>query len=584
MTKRYATLPFLAILALRALPQAPLSALGIPITIDFTTTVPGVNNGLFGADSDMGQVAPFPGQLDLDAWDYFADGTIAQASGNAGNFPGMLPVGNGYYDGGSFVTGVNATDINGQRCFGIQPTGGHFTAGSLTLRAVNNTGQAINRLDVEYLVHVFNDRDRSNALRFYYSTSNTAGSYVAVPSAEVVSPLDLDAAPQWATTPVSFSITGISVPAGGFIHLRWVGDDVAGSGQRDEFAIGPIVLTAQVNSGPVLLASTTGLPPFTQDLGTPSAPQSFTVSGSNLIGEVAMTVSSPFELALSAGGPYLNNIELDPVAGALPETTVYVRLNSDVPGPVGGSVSVTSPGANILQVNLTGNTVSGSLPQILINELQASNLTTITDDFGEYGDWFELFNPNPVAVDLAGWYVSDDPANPTKYQFAPSGTDAVVPAGGWLLVWADNQSAQGNLHTNFALSSTNGENVVLTGPDGITIVDQIAFGPQDDDVSFGRATDGGLPWVEFAQPTPGASNNPVGVAELNGSGLLRAWPVPVGRGPLFLSRTVTADVLGPEGRIAARITNSNVLDAATLAPGAYVLRTVEGEVLRFVRE
>jgi len=572
-----------SILGVEARAQASLSAIDATLTIDFGTTVPGVNNGTFEAATEAGSLTPAPGQLDLNAWDYLADGTTAQALSASSAFPGTLPPGNGFAAGGALATGLNATEVNGARALGIQPTGGHFTAGSITLHVRNNTGQALTRLDVAYLVGVFNDRDRSNSFTLLWSVDNTQGSYVAVPATAVVSPGPLDASPEWAVTPVSTQLTGFNVPDGGSFYLRWVGDDVDGAGQRDEFALTGIALTPRAVSGPVLIASTTALPPFSQTLGTPSAPQAFTLSGQGLTGEVRLTVTPPYQISLNAGSGYVGNIELDPVAGSLAGTTIHVRLNNTVAGPSTGTVTAASAGANSPVVNLSGNTTPTGLPVLFINELLASNATGITDENGEYDDWFEIFNPNGFDVDLAGWYVSDDPSNPIRYRFDPTAADAVVPANGWLLIWADNQTAQGNLHTNFALSAS-GESVILTAPDGTTTVDRIDFGPQTADVSYGRATDGGTPWVFFTVPTPGASNNPTaGIADRDGHGPLRAWPVPATT-ILNLDRPVTGIVLDLQGRVAGNVSRTSAVDVGHLVPGVYLLRAERGEVLRFVKE
>lgn len=231
--------------------------------------------------------------------------------------------------------------------------------------------------------------------------------------------------------------------------------------------------------------------------------------------------TSPAPTALQ-GAPNANDnvwirngttLDLSPVGGTLSNATVWVRLNSTTPGASSGQVQLASPGTNGWIVAVSGVTSAGSLPTLFLNELRAFNGGSPVDENNEADDWFEIFNPNNFAVDLAGWYVSDALADLTKYRFSTTGTDAVVPANGWLLVWADNQSAQGNLHTNFSVSSTNGEDLMLVGPDGVTIVDQVSFGPQAEGVSHGRQTDGGTPWVTFDEPTPGASNNPVGISE-----------------------------------------------------------------------
>ena len=83
--------------------------------------------------------------------------------------------------------------------------------------------------------------------------------------------------------------------------------------------------------------------------------------------------------------------------------------------------------------------------EIVINEFQASNASTISDpDFGSYSDWIELYNPSGQAVDLGGWYLTDLRVDTTNWQF-PAGI--TLNPGGYLLVWADgNDIHQTNLH------------------------------------------------------------------------------------------------------------------------------------------
>ncbi len=562
--------------------QASLTAFDTPLVIDFLSEVTGVNNGPFDALAEAGAAPAAEGQLDLNAWDYFVDGASAEAVNAPASFPGTLPMGNGFNEGGAMATGLNATLLNGNRALGIQPTGGHFSSGSITLRIVNNTGSDLEQLAIAYTLGIFNDRDRSNSFSLYWSASNAQDSYQPVMGSAVVSPLLTDLAPEWSITPIAVVANGFSVPNGGEFFLRWVGEDVDGSGQRDEFAITNIGLTAQAQTGPVLIPSVSSLPAFGQSLGTPSAPASFTLSGSNLVDEVSISVGAPFEVSLSESFGFGSSVEVEPTAGTLSNFPLYVRLNNTVAGPSTGTVSITSVGALPAAVALTGATTSGTLPVLYINELLASNATGITDPNGEFDDWIEIYNPSAQAVDLAGWYITDDAAQLTKYQFPPAGTEAIVPANDWLLIWADNQTAQGDLHTNFALSAA-GESVLLVGPDAVTIVDQITFGAQTSDVSYGRQSDGGTPWVEFIAPTPGASNNITGIASLSEYGMLRAWPVPASE-ELFLEESFSGWLIDPAGRIVRDIVQERYLRLTGLEGGIYTLRTLDGRVLRFVKQ
>jgi len=142
---------------------------------------------------------------------------------------------------------------------------------------------------------------------------------------------------------------------------------------------------------------------------------------------------------------------------------------------------------------------------VVINEFMAQNTGSIQDSHGDNDDWIELYNYGGSAIDVAGYYLSDDPANPTKWRI-PASDPAVttIPAHGFLLVWADQESQQGLLHTNFKLSA-GGESISLSDTQG-SLLDSVAFGAQEPDVSSGRLPDGADQWQPFSTPTPGKSN------------------------------------------------------------------------------
>lgn len=123
--------------------------------------------------------------------------------------------------------------------------------------------------------------------------------------------------------------------------------------------------------------------------------------------------------------------------------------------------------------------------EVVINELLADNVSGTTDPDGELEDWIELYNNTGFEVDLTGIYLSDSPNNPLKWAF-PNGT--VIPANGYLMVWADEDGSQSGLHANFKLKAS-GEFVSLAMSDG-TILDSISFGQQESDHTFGRFPNG----------------------------------------------------------------------------------------------
>lgn len=140
---------------------------------------------------------------------------------------------------------------------------------------------------------------------------------------------------------------------------------------------------------------------------------------------------------------------------------------------------------------------------VQITEFVADNRLSLEDGHNETPDWIELRNPNNEAINLIGYGLSDDPAAPMSWMF-PS---VSVPAHGCLVVFASGRSAPwdetGGLHANFQLDAA-GESVVLTAPDGVSVVDAVTgFPPQREDLAYGRTLDGRL---AFLDPTPGSPN------------------------------------------------------------------------------
>jgi hypothetical protein len=137
------------------------------------------------------------------------------------------------------------------------------------------------------------------------------------------------------------------------------------------------------------------------------------------------------------------------------------------------------------------------------------------DEAGQLEDWVEIYNPGPQSVDLAGYYFTDTFDDPMRWR-VPTGIPefTVVPAGGFKLFWADDDASQGWNHMTFRFSA-GGEHLAFRSPDGFTVVDSLFLPALAPDVSFGRLTDGGVPWVQFLATTPEASNNgsAVGVGE-----------------------------------------------------------------------
>src|SRR5262245_38764276 len=57
------------------------------------------------------------------------------------------------------------------------------------------------------------------------------------------------------------------------------------------------------------------------------------------------------------------------------------------------------------------------LSGLVISEFLASNSEGLTDSDGDASDWIEIYNDSPSQVNLAGWTLTDDAADPGKWTF-----------------------------------------------------------------------------------------------------------------------------------------------------------------------
>ncbi len=289
-----------------------------------------------------------------------------------------------------------------------------------------------------------------------------------------------------------------------------VAGPVDGAGDRDPWIELYNAGTETLDLSPYYLTdSYTALTRWQFPAGTTLAPGGFLVVWAD--GEPAETrpgeLHTNFRLAPATGAVALVRQQGTPLTPAVMDFIEWENLST---GRSVGSYPDGEPRRRRQLVNVTpGGKNDPALPPIFvrINEFMAGNTRTIADPAdNDFDDWFELYNPAAAAADLSGYTLTDTFANPTKYTI-PSGT--VIPPGGFLLAWADEETAQNvpgrDLHVNFRLALA-GESLALFAPDG-SLVDGFTFGPQVNDVSQGRYPDGAeLPLYDMETPTPGFAN------------------------------------------------------------------------------
>jgi len=147
----------------------------------------------------------------------------------------------------------------------------------------------------------------------------------------------------------------------------------------------------------------------------------------------------------------------------------------------------------------------------IISEFLASNQSVLVDANDKTPDWIEIHNAGDEAIDLAGWYLTDDPTEPNKWVF-PNHLSSELDAGEYVVIRASDEDridrATGNLHTNFKLSA-GGDYVALVSPE-LAIVSEFGsngeeYPEQFEDVSYGIASNGDIGY--FRDATPGEANS-----------------------------------------------------------------------------
>ena len=141
---------------------------------------------------------------------------------------------------------------------------------------------------------------------------------------------------------------------------------------------------------------------------------------------------------------------------------------------------------------------------VVINEFMADNEASIADAAGEYDDWIELYNKGTEAIDLTGYFMSDNEGEITKWPF-PDGT--MIGPDEYLIIWADedeDQVSSTELHADFKISA-GGEELLLVNAE-MEIIDVIYFGEQEEDATFARIPNGTGAFAA-SEPTFNANND-----------------------------------------------------------------------------
>lgn len=164
---------------------------------------------------------------------------------------------------------------------------------------------------------------------------------------------------------------------------------------------------------------------------------------------------------------------------------------------------------------------SYKLPNLFINEVCSSN-ESVLDENGDAPDWIEIYNADNKDVNLSGFALE----NVTKlatHVFPEKSNDVIVPANGYLLLWADKDVEKGSLHLSFKLSAATQQTLSLKAPDKgeMKEIDRIVTKVHSRDGSFGRESDGSENTVVFNNCSASEhKNNPMASPALSNGSLI----------------------------------------------------------------
>ncbi|MBN3034794.1 MAG: CotH kinase family protein [Bacteroidales bacterium] len=220
---------------------------------------------------------------------------------------------------------------------------------------------------------------------------------------------------------------------------------------------------------------------------------------------------------------------------------------------------------------------------VVINELMADNQTTVTDEFGEYEDWIEFYNKGPVTLDLSGYYLSDKEDDLTKWSFPDS---TCLEPDSYLIVWADEDGPQGEMHCNFKLSAS-GEALILTNPN-LEIVDSLTFGQQITDMGLARVPNGTGPFI-IQEPTFAANNEiTIGLENDLLNPAFYFFPNPASNELYFMNESSQTcevnifNILGQQVR-QLQVRDKSILDVTGWHEGIYFVQSAAGSQKLIIR-
>ena len=246
---------------------------------------------------------------------------------------------------------------------------------------------------------------------------------------------------------------------------------------------------------------------------------------------------------------------------------------------------------------------------IRINEVSAGN-TMYANEYFKKNDWIELYNTTSMPLDVTGLYISDNPAKPQKYQIeAQEGVNTIIPAHGYLIVWADKLDPRASLvdiqwmttnykelHVPFKLSNSDSQEVLISSSEAFVannadyfeahpafrdFTDKFFYHIHQGDQTVGRYPDGCNDLYIMTRPTIAQSNIPHSYDQFIGKDCQQTYDeIELAIQPIAYEPNTSDSSSQSGSHVVEGIYNLNGIriakDAQSLSPGIYVVRYRDG--------
>jgi hypothetical protein len=307
---------------------------------------------------------------DIANWTYGSGGTFSAGTGatawrgNAVNTTGAIPSATRMTTSTAvnFASGTSAGVQKGTGNLQFLTTGSPQNTTSIGFDLfLDFTGTTAGTISFDAATVVNASGDRVGSLRLYASIDGTSWTELTGTNLPYV-----------ATNGVagSASISGIALPAtfsgSATAQLRFYyhnGDANGSAGSRPKISIDNLSITSTLASSPVLTPTPTSLDFPVTNINTESSALNFSLAGSNLAGNVSLSVAAPFSISATETGTYSTSLTI-PAASFASSQTVYVKFLPTAAQNYTGVINITSSGAGAKTVALEGDGFDPSAPLI----------------------------------------------------------------------------------------------------------------------------------------------------------------------------------------------------------------------------